>query len=76
MRKQIIEYDSSVDALVAVSKSLSVYEDRYKRSSEDFFNDFNKGLLDDSEDFIEWSNNYQHFLEIKQSIENRLHHAA
>ena len=76
MRKQTIQYDSPVDSLVALSKRLSVYEDKYKRCSEDFYHDFNKGLLDDSEDFIEWSNDYQHFLIIKETIEHRLQHVA
>ena len=76
MRKQTIQYDSPVDSLVAVSKRLSVYEDKYKIPSEDFYNDFKRGVLDDSEDFVEWSNDYQHFLVIKESIENRLQHVA
>jgi len=76
MKKQTIKYDSPVDSLVAVSKRLSVYEDKYKRSSEDFYNDFNKGVLDDSEEFIEWSNDYQHFLVIKESIQTRPQHVA
>lgn len=34
MRKQKIEYDSLVDALVAVSKRLSRYETRYGMESD------------------------------------------
>jgi len=28
--------------------------------SNEFFDKFTKGLLDDSIDFVEWSNDYQH----------------
>ncbi len=42
MRKQRIEYDSPVDALVAVAKRLNMYETRYKIISEEFY-----GLLGD-----------------------------
>jgi hypothetical protein len=43
MRKQRIEYDSPVDALVAIAKQLSIFEARYEKISEDFFDDYNKG---------------------------------
>ena len=59
MRKQRIEYDSPVDALVAVTKRLSVYEDRYRMASEEFFDKFCKGQMEDSMDFVEWGNDYQ-----------------
>jgi len=43
MRKQRNQYDSLVDALAAVLKRLSVFENRYKMQSEDFFDEFSKG---------------------------------
>lgn len=76
MRKQRIEYDSPVDALVAVSKRLSVYEGRHQMTSEDFFDRFKKGQLDDSVDLVEWSNDYQHYISIRLEIENHLQHVA
>lgn len=75
MRKQRSEYDSPVDALVAVAKRLSVYEDRYQISSEDFFDKFCKGQMEDSMDFIEWANDYQHYMAIRLEIERHLLHA-
>jgi len=36
MQKHVIEYDTSLDALVAITKRLSSYESRFKMSSEDF----------------------------------------
>ena len=76
MRKQRIEYDSPVDALVAIAKQLSIFEARYKKISEDFFDDFNKGQLDDTADFVEWANAYKHYVVIRHEIDNRLQHVA
>ena len=76
MKKQRSDYDSPVDAIVAVAKRLSIYEDRYKISSEDFFDKFRKGQMEDSIDFVEWANDYQHFLSIKLEIERYLQHVA
>lgn len=76
MQKQRIEYDSSIDALVAVAKRLSGYENRYKMASEDFFDNFCKGKTDDSSDFVSWSNDYQHYMAIRSDIERQLKNAA
>ena len=76
MQKQKIIYDSSLDSILALAKRLSVYEERHLLSSEEFFDKYKKGLLDDSVDFIEWSNDYQNFLALKLELENRLTHAA
>lgn len=45
-QKQRITYDSELDALVAVAKQLSRYEDRYRISSEDFFRRFSNGQME------------------------------
>ncbi|MCH8289832.1 hypothetical protein IH992_01835 [Candidatus Poribacteria bacterium] len=76
MRKQQIEYDSPVDALVAVSKQLSIYENRYGMSSEDFYDNYRKGQIEDSVDFIEWANSYQHYMAVKQILAERLQNVA
>ncbi|MCF6296428.1 MAG: hypothetical protein L3J08_00325 [Flavobacteriaceae bacterium] len=50
MKKQRITYDSSVDALVNVSKRLSLYEKKYNLVSENFYYKYTKGeLTDDNE---------------------------
>lgn len=69
MRKQRIGYDSPVDALVAIAKRLSIFETRYRMTSEEFFDKFSKGQLEDSEDFVEWANDYQHYVAIRREIE-------
>lgn len=69
MWKQRIEYDSPVDALMAIAKRLSIFETRYRMTSEEFFDKFSKGQLEDSEDFVEWANDYQHYVTIRLEIE-------
>ncbi len=76
MRKQRIEHGSSIDALVAIAKRLSVNEDRHQMASEDFFDKYSKGQLDDSADFIEWANDYQHYLALRFEIERQIQHVA
>ncbi len=76
MRKQRIEYDSPVDALVAVAKRLGEFENKYKMISEDFFDNFCKGKTDDSADFVSWSNDYQHYMTIRFDLERQLKNAA
>lgn len=76
MRKQTIQYTSSLDALVAIAKRLSVYENQQKMDSEDFFYQYNQGTLPDDVLFIEWANDYRHYLVLRQEIEQRLNYAA
>lgn len=76
MRKERIQYSSSVDALVAVAKRLSLYENRYRMTSEEFFSRYEKGRMEDSIDFVEWGNDYQHYLAIRVEIEKQLRHVA
>ena len=76
MRKERVEYDSPVDALVAITKRLSVYEGRYDMTSEEFFDKFAKGQSKDSEDFVEWANDYRHYVAIRREIEVHLQHVA
>jgi len=70
-QKQTIKYDSKIDALVAVAKQLSLYEERYKMTSENFFHRYSHGHMEDSVDFFEWSNAYEHFISIRKSLENQ-----
>ena len=76
MQKQRIEYDSPVDALVAIAKRLSVYEESYQMTSEEFFDKFSKGKSEDSEDFTEWANDYQHYMAMRREIEAQIQHVA
>lgn len=76
MHIQRLEYLSPVDALVAIAKRLNRYEERYHRSSEEFYRQYRNGLLDDAEEFVEWSGDYQHYLALRLDIEQQLRYAA
>ncbi|MBD2393780.1 hypothetical protein VKI22_04580 [Cyanobacterium aponinum UTEX 3221] len=76
MRKQIIQYTSSLDALIAIAKRLSIYENQHKMDSEDFFNKYNQGKLSDDAIFIEWANDYRHYIALHQELQERLNNVA
>jgi hypothetical protein len=76
MRKQIIEYTSPLDALVALAKQLNTYEIKYQMDSAEFFSQYSLGLTSDDEDFVEWAGSYQHYLALHQELEDRLKNVA
>jgi hypothetical protein len=76
MKKQRIEYSSPVDALVVITKRLNSFENKYHMSSEDFFDNYTKGDLSDNIDNVEWANDYQHYLALKNEIESLIGHVA
>jgi hypothetical protein len=75
-QKQRITYDSELDALVAVAKQLSRFEDRHSTSSEEFFHRFTTGQVEDTAEFVEWSNAYRHYLSLRSVLEKHVCHAA
>ncbi len=76
MKKETIEYGSPLDALVAVAKRLNCHEGRYGMASEEFYNKYEKGQMQDSADFVEWANDYRHHLAIRLKIEEQLRDVA
>jgi hypothetical protein len=76
MRKQSIQYDSPIDALVAIAKRLSRYEAEAGMDSEQFFVRYSKGELGDDSRSIEWANDYRHFLALRADLDRLLHAAA
>jgi len=76
MRKQRIEYDTPLDALVAVTKRLSGYEAQQGMTSEEFFDRYSKGLLGDDAVLVDWANDYRHYLAIHSELEQKLRDAA
>ncbi|MDB9526925.1 hypothetical protein PN498_13075 [Oscillatoria sp. CS-180] len=72
MRKQIIEYTSPLDALIALAKQLNTYETQYQMDSVEFFNKYSQGQISDDEDFVEWASDYQHYLALHQELEAKL----
>ena len=45
-------------------------------SSEHFFEQYGKGLLADDIIYIEWSNDYRHYIALHNEIEERVRCAA
>lgn len=76
MHKQRIEYASSLDALIAVTKRLGLYENQYHLNSEDFFDRYSNGQLTDDLEFIEWANDYRHYLALRLEVESALTYVA
>ncbi|MGA1411444.1 MAG: antitoxin TumA [Prochlorotrichaceae cyanobacterium] len=76
MQKQQILYTSPLDALIVLAKRLSLYESQYQMDSEDFFDRYTRGKLDDDEIFVEWANDYRHYFGIRQELEKRLQNVA
>jgi len=76
MRKQVMEFDSPIDALVAVAKRLSRYETEAGMDSEDFYSRFSTGEIGDDARAIEWANDYRHYLALRSVLDKKLHEAA
>lgn len=76
MRKQRITYTSPLDALIEISKRLSLYENQQRMDSETFIDRYRRGLMSDEMVFVDWSNDYQHYLALRQQLEGLLRAAA
>lgn len=76
MRKQTIQYTSRLDALIALAKRLNDYESQRQMDSEEFFDQYSRGQLADDVVFVEWANDYRHYLHLRHEVERRLQHAA
>ena len=76
MRKQTIQYSSPLDALIAISKRLSTLEQLHHIDSEDFFYQYTQGRLADDAAFVEWANDYRHYLSLHQELDAKLKYVA
>jgi hypothetical protein len=76
MQKQRIEYRTPLDALIAITKRLSLYENRQQMTSAEFFDRYNRGELPDDLEMVEWAADYRQFLGLRQDVEQRLQNAA
>lgn len=63
---------SPVEALAALIRSLVAYEQRYQISSADFYARYQRGEMGDTADFVEWAGDYQHYLQLKEELEQKL----
>ncbi|MGK5090538.1 hypothetical protein WDW89_00830 [Deltaproteobacteria bacterium TL4] len=76
MLKQTIQYSSPLDALLAVTKRLSIYESEQKITSEEFYDQYCRGKMPDDTVYVEWANDFRHYLELHQKLEKRLQNVA
>lgn len=67
-----LTYSSQVEAFDALVRSLAAYEVQYHMTSSEFFAKYKEGKLDDSKDFVEWAGDYQHYIDLKQDLEQKL----
>jgi len=65
-------YASPVEAIDALIRSLVAYEQRYQLSSAEFYARYQTGNMGDTADFVEWAGNYQHYLQLKEEVEEKL----
>jgi hypothetical protein len=72
MTVQRTRYASAVEALASLIRSLVAYEQRYQMSSADFYARYRKGEMGDDADIVEWAGDYQHYLELKDELEQKL----
>lgn len=68
MKKQVIQFDSPLDALLAITRRLSRYEIKAGMNSEDFFVRYCAGKLGDDTQYIEWANDYRHYLALRGGL--------
>jgi hypothetical protein len=76
MKKQVVQFDSPLDALLTIAKRLSRYEAEAGVDSEDFFVAYSKGELGDEARFVDWANDYRHYLSLRSELDKKLHEAA
>jgi hypothetical protein len=65
-------YTSPVEALAALIRSLVAYEQQHHMPSADFYARYQRGELGDDVDFVEWAGDYQHYLQLKDELEQKL----
>jgi len=76
MKKQVVQFDSPLDALLAIAKRLSRYEAEAGMDSEDFFARYSKGEIGDEARFMDWANDYRQYLYLRSKLDKKLHEAA
>ncbi len=72
MTVQRTVYTSPIEVLTALIRSLVAYEQRYQMSSSDFYTRYQRGAMGDTADMIEWAGDYQHYVQLKEELEQKL----
>lgn len=61
-----------MEALTTLVRSLVAYEQQYQMLSTDFYTRYERGEMDDSADYVEWAGDYQHYVQLKAELEQKL----
>jgi hypothetical protein len=72
MAVQRTVYTSPIEALTVLIRSLVAYEQRYQMSSADFYARYQRGEMGDTADVVEWAGDYQHYMQLKEELEQKL----
>ena len=62
---------SPLDELLEMLRTLVSYEQKYQMRSEEFYERYRRGELEDKGDFIMWVGKYQVFLNFKADLERQ-----
>jgi hypothetical protein len=73
---QIIQDTNPVEDLLLLSRQMWAFEQNYKLSSADMYQQYQRGALGDDEVWLEWASTYQTFNQIKRQLELALMRAA
>jgi len=72
MTVQRTVYTSPIEALTALIRALVTYKQRYQMSSADFYTRYQRDEMGDTADMVEWAGDYQHYLQLKAELEQKL----
>ena len=72
MAVQRTVYTSPIEALTVLIRSLVAYEQRYQMSSADFYARYQRGEMGDTADIVEWAGDYQHYVQLKEELGQKL----
>ena len=74
---QAMSNANPIDDLLDLSRQLNEYEQKYRMSSEQFYQQYQAGLLDDAlQHCVEWVAVYDLFMKTKRMLEAALMQAA
>lgn len=61
-----------VDELLALSRRLALFEQKYGMSSAEFYEKYQRGEMGDEMDFVRWAGRYRLYCAMKEEIEKSL----
>ncbi|MEW6754548.1 MAG: hypothetical protein AB1505_26730 [Candidatus Latescibacterota bacterium] len=72
MDVQRTTFTSPLEALLALTRSLAAFEQRFGLSTAEFYARYQVGALGDDRDIMEWAADYQHYQALKAQLESKL----